>query len=895
MSHAVVVVESPAKAKTINKYLGKDFTVLASYGHVRDLPSKDGSVEPENDFTMHYEVDVDSKKQIAAIASAVKGADMLYLATDPDREGEAISWHVLEALKEGKKLPKDIGVKRIVFHEITKKAVTHAIEHPRDIDMDLVNAQQARRALDYLVGFNLSPVLWRKLPGSRSAGRVQSVALRLICEREAEIETFISREYWDLTVAMEAGTKQKFTARLVEFDGQKLEKFTLTTEAQARKVEAALKSAAFRVQSITPKTVRRMPYAPFSTSTLQMEASRKLGFGAKRTMQVAQKLYEEGLITYMRTDGVTVSTDAVAQARGLIEREYGPQYVPAAPRVFKSKIKNAQEAHEAIRPTDLFRRAADIGHAPDSEFARLYDLIWKRMMASQMEQAVYDQVSVELQDTGHAHTLRANGSVLKFDGFLCLYQEVLEEDEKKDDAAEDDVEQQSSQRLPQLIVGEAVKTDAVDAHQHFTTPPPRYSEASLVKRLEELGIGRPSTYASIISVLGDRGYVVLEKRRFIAAPLGRIVTAFLVSFFDKYVEYNFTASLEENLDRIADGERDWKEELRQFWTDFSARVEDSKKLTITEVLEKVDQLLEPYIFGVGEAAQKARICPQCNSGKLHLKTGKFGSFLGCDNYPECNYTRQLTAGGETPSTDGAEGAEGTEFPKTLGNHPDSGEVVSLRKGPYGVYVQLGEEKKPKRTGLPKGMHPSSVDLEKALALLSLPREVGPHPETGDMITASIGRFGPYLFYQGGYANLQPGDDVLTVGMNRAVTLIAEAAEKKAARGGKGGAPAPLKELGEHPETGEKIVILKGRYGPYIKFGKKNVTLPKGSVPEEFTLEEALPLLPASTVKAKAKKMPLKKAPAKAKAEPKAAAKAPAKKAAAKKTTTKKPAAKKKAS
>lgn len=886
MSHAVVVVESPAKAKTINKYLGSDYTVLASYGHVRDLPSKDGSVEPDNDFAMHYEVDADSKKQINAIASAVKGADMLYLATDPDREGEAISWHVLEALKESKKLPKDIGVKRIVFHEITKKAVTHAIEHPRDIDMDLVNAQQARRALDYLVGFTLSPVLWRKLPGSRSAGRVQSVALRLICEREAEIEIHQAREYWDISVGLIGGNNQPFRARLTEFDGQKLEKFSFGNEAVARKAEAAIKASAFRVSSITPKTTRRMPFAPFSTSTLQMEGSRKLGFSAKRTMQVAQKLYEDGLITYMRTDGVTVSQEAIEQARGLIGREYGPQYVPASPRQFKTKTKNAQEAHEAIRPTDLLRRASDIGYPADSEQARLYDLIWKRMMASQMEMAVYDQVAVELQDINHTHLLRATGSVLKFDGFLSVYQEEIEEDQKKEDDEEN--EQTSSQRLPALIVGESVKTNEVEAAQHFTQPPPRYSEASLVKRLEELGIGRPSTYAAIISVLIDRGYVVLEKRRFTAAPLGRIVTAFLVSFFDKYVEYNYTAGLEENLDLVADGERNWKQELEAFWKDFSARIEESKKLTITEVLDKVDALLEPYIFGVGEAATKARVCPQCNTGRLGLKTGKFGSFLGCSNYPECNYTRQLSAGGDTPSSDAA-GGEQVEFPKTLGTHPDNGEVVSLRKGPYGVYVQLGEAAKPKRTGLPKGMQASSVDLEKALSLLSLPREVGPHPETGDMITANIGRFGPYLYYQGGYANLQAGDDVLTVGMNRAVTVIAEAAAKRAAKGERGGATA-LKELGNHPDSGEKITILKGRYGPYIKFGKKNVTLPKGTKPEEFTLEEAIAILPAAGGK---KKAAAKKAPAaKKKASPKKTA-AP-KKAAATKAPAKKPAAKKKA-
>jgi DNA topoisomerase-1 len=872
MASNVVVVESPAKAKTINKYLGGDYKVLASYGHVRDLPSKDGSVRPDEDFAMDYEVDADSKKQISAIAAAVKGADMLYLATDPDREGEAISWHILEALKEGKKLPKDIGVKRIVFHEITKKAVTHAIENPRDIDMDLVNAQQARRALDYLVGFTLSPVLWRKLPGSRSAGRVQSVALRLICERESEIETFIPREYWDIAAQLANSNGEKFTARLTHFNGEKLDKFSLDGEAKARTAEAALRASAFKVTSVTPKTTRRSPYAPFSTSTLQMDASRKLGFTAKRTMQVAQKLYEDGYITYMRTDGITVSTEAIAEARDLIAKDYGQGYVPASPRMYKTKSKNAQEAHEAIRPTDLSRRPEQVAREVDEERSRLYDLIWKRMMASQMEVAVYDQMVVDINDASGKHTLRANGSVLKFDGFLKLYQETIEEDQqepKKDGEEDDDVA--SSQRLPLLIVGEALKSSAVDAAQHFTQPPPRFSEASLVKRLEELGIGRPSTYASIISTLIDRGYVVLDKRRFTAAPLGRVVTAFLVSFFEKYLDYNFTAELEEDLDLIADGERNWKDELRKFWTDFSARIEDSKKLTITEVLNRVDDLLEPYIFGVGEAATKARVCPQCGNGRLGLKTGKFGSFLGCSNYPECNYTRQLSA----PTSEeggGAAGGEGAvEFPKVLGTHPDNGEEVSLRKGPYGIYVQLGNAEKPKRTGVPRGVQASTIDLEKALALLALPREVGPHPETGDMITTSIGRFGPFLLYQKGYTNLKAGDDVLTVGMNRAVTLIAENAARRAAKGGGSGV---VKELGEHPDTGEKINVLKGRYGAYVKFGKKNITLPKDTKPEDFTLEDVLPLLPAA--KGKKKAAAKKAAPKKAAATKKPAAKAKAK-------------------
>lgn len=875
MTKNVVVVESPSKAKTINKYLGSDYTVLASYGHVRDLPSKDGSVEPDADFAMHYEVDVDSKKQMSAIAGALKGADMLYLATDPDREGEAISWHVLEALKESKKLPKDIGVKRIAFHEITKKAVTHAIENPRDIDMNLVNAQQARRALDYLVGFNLSPVLWRKLPGSRSAGRVQSVALRLICEREAEIEVFVPREYWDISLTMQTGTGASFAARLTEYNGVKLDKFALGNEGTAKEVEKVLKSTDFKVTTITPRTVRRAPYAPFSTSTLQMEASRKLGFGAKRTMQVAQKLYEEGLITYMRTDGISVSPEAIAEARKFIEKDYGAKYVPDSPRMYKTKVKNAQEAHEAIRPTDLSKRP---GSVMDSEQGKLYDLIWKRMVASQMEVALYDQVGVDMHDATKRHALRATGSVLKFDGFLCLYTEVLEEDEKKPDADEESAED-TSQRLPLMEVGEPLRTSKVEAAQHFTQPPPRFSEASLVKRLEELGIGRPSTYASIISVLTDRNYVKLDKRRFTAEALGRIVTAFLMSYFERYVEYNFTANLEENLDKIAEGEREWKEELRAFWKDFHAKVEDSKKLTISEVLQHVQELLEPYIFGVGDAAATAKVCPTCKTGSLHLKTGKFGSFLGCSNYPECNFTRQLTGSAADAAADAAAGIS-EEFPRTLGLDPVSGLTVSIRKGPYGVYVQLGEEKKPKRSSLPKGTHHSTVDLEKALSLLALPREVGLHPETNLTIVANIGRFGPYLLHDGKYANLGPEDDVLTIGMNRAVTLIAEALEKKKNGGGRGGAPEPLKDLGAHPESGEKVVILKGRYGPYIKYAGKNITLPKEIAPEAATMEAVLALLPAAGGKGGAKK----KAPAKKPAAKTAAKKAPAKKAVAKKAS-----------
>lgn len=806
MSHNVVVVESPAKAKNINKYLGSDYTVLASFGHVRDLPSKDGSVRPDEDFAMTYVVDDDSKKKVADIARAMKGADTLYLATDPDREGEAISWHVLEALKESKAIKDTTKIHRIVFHEITKKAVTTAIEHPRDIDMALVNAQQARRALDYLVGFSLSPVLWRKLPGSRSAGRVQSVALRLLCEREAEIEIFVPQEYWDVAINMKTGKGEQITARLTEFEGEKLEKFSIPNAERAETIRAALTSKQFAVSEVTPKQSRRFPPAPFSTSSLQIDASRKLGYGAKKIMQLAQKLYEGvdiggetvGLITYMRTDALTVSQDAITQARELIGKEYGPTFLPETPRVFKSKAKNAQEAHEAIRPTDLSRRPEHIRSMLDNDMWRLYDLIWKRMMASQMEAAVFDQMAVDITASDKGAVLRANGSVLKFAGFLTLYQEGKEEDE----------EDENSQRLPELAPGESLKTEEVTPAQHFTQPPPRFSEATLVKRLEELGIGRPSTYASIISVLVERGYAKLDKRRFVAESLGRLVTAFLITYFSKYVEYDFTAKLEDDLDRIADGEQDWKAELREFWDEFSAKIDESKSLKITDVLNAIEDMLSPYIFGTGEAAEKARICPTCNAGKLSLKTGKFGAFLGCSNYPECKFTRPLIVA----SSDGdavADAAQAAgEFPRLLGTDPKTGEPVSLRKGPYGVYVQLGDGPKPKRAGLPKGVSTDGFTLEQALSLLELPREVGLHPETGKMITAGIGRFGPFLLHDKAYANIPTGEDVLTIGMNRAVTLIAEAAEKRAKRGDfKRGKKAPEAEEAA-PKAAKKSAAKK---------------------------------------------------------------------------------------
>lgn len=834
MNH-VVVVESPAKAKTINKYLGKDYQVLASFGHVRDLLAKDGSVLPDDDFKMLYEVDADSKKHVSAIAKAVKGADTLYLATDPDREGEAISWHVLEALKDSKALPKKIDVKRIVFHEITKKAVTDAIAHPRDIDMNLVNAQQARRALDYLVGFTLSPVLWRKLPGSKSAGRVQSVALRLICERDGEIEAFVSQEYWDIRALLTTAANATLKARLTHWKNEKLEKFSITGEKQAKAIAESVAAKDFTVKSAEQKQVRRHPAPPFTTSTLQQEASRKLGFSAKKTMQLAQKLYEgvaidgetTGLITYMRTDGVTVSQEAIAEARTLIGKQYGKEYLPSVPRAYKVKTINSQEAHEAIRPTGLERTPKKVESALDRDMFRLYELIWKRMMASQMESAIFDQMVLDFISSDKEAVLRATGSVVKFDGFLTLYQEDKDDEEENEDQA----------RLPALKEGEALGVQEVTPEQHFTEPPPRYTEASLVKRLEELGIGRPSTYASIISVLQDRGYVTLEKKRFIATLLGRLVTGFLVSFFERYVQYDFTAKLENQLDDVSAGEYDWKALLKDFWSQFIAKINESKELKISDVLTSLDTLLEPFLFKPTEANPTPRTCPSCANGRLSLKTGKYGAFIACSNYPECGYTREFSFNKGDGAEGGADVAQSVEKfeARMLGSAP-SGEAVSLRKGPYGFYVQLGEEKKPKRASLPKTLAPEAVTLEQAVALLSLPRDIGKHPESGKMIVAGLGRFGPYLLHDGKYTSLKAEDDVLTIGINRAVSLLAES--KKPA------GPEVLRTLGEHPEDSKPVEVLNGRYGPYVRHGKVNASLAKGQTPDSITMEEALPLLAA---------------------------------------------------
>src|SRR5216684_2040052 len=764
----IVVVESPAKAKTINKYLGRDYKVIASYGHIRDLPAKDGSVLPDDDFAMSWEVDGKSEKHIKEIAQALRGADRLFLATDPDREGEAISWHVREVLKARRAL-KDVDVKRVVFNEVTRNAVLDAFRHPREIDGELVEAYLARRALDYLVGFTLSPVLWRKLPGSRSAGRVQSVALRLVCEREAEIEAFRPREYWTIEVEFQTEAGDRFTARLSHLDGKKLDRFDLDSEAKARAAAAAILAAGtFSVASVEHREVHRNPFPPFTTSTLQQEASRKLGFGASRTMRVAQRLYEGidlegdtvGLITYMRTDGVAIAAEAIAAARQLIGSEFGARYVPGEPRVYRSPAKNAQEAHEAIRPTDLARKPGDVARHLDSDHRRLYELIWKRTVASQMASALLDQASVDIADQSGRLRLHATGSVVLFDGFLKLYQE------DRDDAAEEDSE---GRRLPNMREREHLARGAVDPAQHFTQPPPRYSEASLVKKLEELGIGRPSTYASILQVLQDRDYVKLDKHRFVPEDRGRLVTACLTSFFERYVEYNFTADLENQLDEVSGGRVDWKQLLRDFWRDFSSAVAGTKDLTIKSVLEALDAELGRHFFpddGPDNATGRdPRLCPGCGNGRLSLKLGRFGAFIGCSNYPQCRYTRAF--GAETEDEPGGADA-------VLGSDPVSGQSVALKKGPYGHYLQLGEGEngnKPRRVAVPRGLKPADIDLDTALRLLALPRDIGRHP-AGGTVPLYRGRYGPYVSHDGIIASLPKGADPDAFTLEVAVALLA---------------------------------------------------------------------------------------------------------------------------
>ena len=871
----VVVVESPAKAKTINKYLGSDYKVLASYGHIRDLPPKDGSVKPDADFAMDWEVDAKSSKHVKAIADALKDADNLILATDPDREGEAISWHVLEALK-AKKALKGKTIKRVTFNAITKPAVQAAMAAPRDIDMELVDAYLARRALDYLVGFTLSPVLWRKLPGTRSAGRVQSVALRLIVDREVEIEQFKPQEYWSVDAAMATVRGQTFTARLSAFEGKKLKRLDIANQAMAFAARDAVRNGKFTVSAVEAKPTKRNPPPPFTTSTLQQEAARKLGFSASRTMQAAQRLYEAGHITYMRTDGVTIDEGALRDLRATINAKFGKEYAPAEPRRYASKIKTAQEAHEAIRPTDPSKMRTDLHLEGDQSI--LYSLIWQRAIASQMEAASIERTTVDfVEPTGKAE-LRATGQVILFDGFLKLYQE-----------GRDDEEDEENRRLPLLKQGEAVSVQDLKADQHFTEQPPRYSEASLVKKLEELGIGRPSTYAAILEKLRERNYVRMEKNRFIPDDRGRLVTAFLENFFRKYVEYDFTADLEEKLDEVSAGELQWKALMREFWKDFNGAVGEIGELRITEVLDTLNEVLGPHIFPPKEDGSDPRLCPLCGQGQLSLRLGKYGAFIGCSNYngdPPCKYTRPL-APAENGNGADAIPAEGIE----LGEGPN-GPVV-LKSGRFGLYFETpnpDDPDKPKRASLPRGWTPESTSLEKAIALLSLPREVGVHPSENETIYAGIGRYGPYLQMGKMYANLPSVEDVFEIQMNRAVAVI----DEKKAGGGRGrfgrAAPAAIKELGESPVTGKPVRVLNGRYGPYINDGETNANVPKDKRPEDVSLDEALSLLAARAAAGGGKKRGAAKKAAAKKAAAKSAngeEKALAKKAAAKKTPAKK--------
>ena len=862
----VVVVESPAKAKTINKYLGSDYTVLASYGHVRDLPPKDGSVDTENDFDMTWEIGVDSRKHVKAIADALKNDPNLILATDPDREGEAISWHLEEAMRKRKAIKKDTPVSRVVFNAITKAAVTEAMKNPREIDAPLVEAYLARRALDYLVGFNLSPVLWRKLPGARSAGRVQSVCLRLIVEREIEIEAFNPQEYWTVKAVLSTARGQDYEARLTVLAGKKLEKFDISNATQAELAVQAIESRELSITSVEAKPAARNPSAPFMTSTLQQEASRKFGMGARACMSTAQRLYEAGHITYMRTDGIDMAPEAVTEARTAIAARFGDKYVPKEPRIYKNKAKNAQEAHECIRPTNLEADAAAL-KLRDADQAKLYDLIWKRTLACQMESARMERTTVEIGSKDEQVGLRATGQVVLFDGFMAVYEEG------RDDAVVDD----DDKRLPQISQGEAAPKKSVTPEQHHTQPPPRYTEATLVKRMEELGIGRPSTYASVITTIQDREYVRKEQNRLFPEDKGRIVTIFLLNFFRKYVGYEFTSSLEDELDDVSAGNRDYKKVLERFWRDFSAAIAETSELRISEVLDVLDEALAPQLYPAREDGSDPRICPKCGQGQLHLKTSRTGGFVGCGNYPECTYTRPIAG----------EGADGDE--RVLGE--DAGDEIWLKSGRFGPYVQRGEptpeNKKPPRASLPKGWQKDDMDLEKALTLLSLPRQIGEHPE-GGMISSNFGRFGPYVMHQlpddakPTYANLKDPNDVFELGMNRAVELLAE---KRANPGrGRSAAAKPLKELGEHPESGGAINVMEGRYGPYVKWEKVNATIPKDVEAADVTIEQAVEWIAEKAAKGgKKKAAPKKKAAAK-----KPAAKKPAaKKAAPKKTALKK--------
>ena len=847
----LVIVESPAKAKTIEKYLGGDFHVLASYGHIRDLPPKDGSVDPDNGFAMSWENYGDKGKQLKAIADEAKKATRLILATDPDREGEAISWHVQEVLRAKKALPATVD--RVTFNAITKAAVLDAMAKPRALDEDLIDAYRARRALDYLVGFTLSPVLWRKLPGAKSAGRVQSVALRLVVEREREIESFVAQEYWSVAAEMEQGG-QGFTARLVRWKGEKIDRLTIGKEGDAMAAKADVEAGRFTVEKVETKPVSRNPPPPFTTSTLQQEAARKLGFSASHTMRIAQQLYEDGAITYMRTDGVQMDGSAISAARKAIAERYDGGYLPEKPRQYQTKAKNAQEAHEAIRPTEFGRDKVGSG-----DHARLYDLIFKRALASQMASARLERTVIDLVDGTGQHALRATGQVVIFPGFLALYEEG------RDDAEDDD-----SKLLPRLVAGDAPAKKKVTAEQHFTQPPPRYSEASLVKKLEELGIGRPSTYASTLQVLKDRDYVRVEKNRFFAEESGRLVTAFLERFFERYVSYDFTAGLEDELDEISGGRAQWQAVLEAFWRDFKPKTAEVMEQKPSDITAELDKFLEPMLFPPKADGSNPRACPMCGDGQLALRGGRFGAFIACSNYPECKFTRKF---GQPGGSDGGD----DKGPEVLGQHPETGQDIVRKSGRFGPYIEMGEGKEAKRGSIPKDLPDGEMTLDWAVKLLSLPREVGLHPETGKPIVANIGRFGPYLLHDGKYGRLSSTAEIFEVGMNSAVAKLADAANK----GGRGGASRePLKVLGKHPRTEAEIKLMAGRYGPYVTDGTTNATLPKTIEQDALTLEEAAQLIDARAAAAPAKKGKKKAAPKKAVAKKPAAKKAPAKKKAA---------------
>src|SRR3954453_21630126 len=873
----VLVVESPAKAKTINKYLGKDYEVLASFGHIRDLPPKDGSVDPEQDFRMIWELESRGAKRVSEIAKAVKGAEKLIPATDPDREGEAISWHVVEALKEKRAL-KGTPIERVTFNAITKDAVQSALRQPRQIDGALVDAYMARRALDYLVGFTLSPVLWRKLPGARSAGRVQSVALRLVCDRELEIEKFVAREYWSLVATLATKDGGVFEPLRVGADGRKIARLDIGTGAEAEAFRRDLELATFGVAKVEAKPAKRHPYAPFTTSTLQQEASRKLGLAPAQTMRVAQRLYEGvdiggetvGLITYMRTDGIDMAPEAIAAARRVIAKEYGERYLPGVPRRYQNKAKNAQEAHEAIPPTDMGRLPSHVRKHLDPEQARLYELIWIRTVASQMESAELERTTVDIAARVGPRNLdlRATGQVIKFDGFLTLYREDRDD---PDPAAEGDDDEG---RLPPMSAGDPLERRRIEAGQHFTEPPPRYSEASLVKRMEELGIGRPSTYASILAVLREREYVRLEKKRLVAEDKGLLVIGFLESFFKQLVEYDFIADLEEQLDRISNSEIDWKQVLRNFWRDFAAAGGETKDLRTTEILDALNEPPAPHISPPKADGGDPRACPSCGNGQLSLKLGKFGAFIGCSNYPECRFTRQLMAS----NAEGELGADGNAGPRALGEDPDTGLPVTVRDGRFGPFLQLGEAEngeKPKRSPLPPGVAPDAIDLERALKLLALPRPVATHPESGQPILIGIGRYGPYVQHGKTFANLDKDDDVLAIGANRAIDLVVARETGAVFRRGRNADPG--RELGEEPGTGNKVVVKAGRFGPYVTDGEVNATLPRALSAEAVSLEEAIGLLNARRAAGPSKRAKGRRGATKAKT-PKAAKPAPAKRA-----------------